>query len=506
MTWTRYSTRAWPALGFVAAAGGSVLGYLGASAAGGFIGFPLDDSWIHQTYARNLAYRGEFAFVPGQPSAGSTSPLWTVILAIGYWLRVDYRVWTLGLGVALLALNAWLVYRLVLRLWPGARAAAIAAGVLVTLEWHLVWAAASGMETLLFSAGALLVLLLDWPRYAGLVGLIAGLTVLARPDGLSLLPFLAARAWLSGRMSPGAVARASLGFGVLFVPYLIFNYRLSGSIWPNTFYAKQAEYAVLRQAPLWTRLASVGALPFVGVLVLLTPGIVVAAWRAARRRQGEILISLGWVLAFVAVYALRLPVTYQYGRYLMPVIPVLAAIGMGGLAELLRPQSPQFGLRVISRTWLLSVGLIAVAFWVQGAVRYTRDVQFIETEMVATARWVNANTPPAALIATHDIGALGYFSGRRLLDMAGLASPAVIPFIRDEARLGAWLDASGADYLVTFPSWYPALVASLPAEPVYVTDSPYSQAPGAENMAVYRWRPKFGTISHKVVMRAPFVR
>jgi arabinofuranosyltransferase len=141
----------------------------------------------------------------------------------------------------------------------------------------------------------------------------------------------------------------------------------------------------------------------------------------------------------------------------------------------------------MSRTWLLSVGLIAVAFWIQGAIRYLRDVQFIETEMVATARWVNANTPPTALIATHDIGALGYFSDRRLLDMAGLVSPGVIPFIRDEARLKAWLDTSGADYLVTFPSWYPALVASGRIERVYVTDSQYSQAPGAENMAIYRW-------------------
>src|SRR5664279_3930986 len=53
------------------------------------IGFPLDDSWIHQTYARNLALRGEWAFRPGIPSAGSTSPLWSALLALGFLLRLS---------------------------------------------------------------------------------------------------------------------------------------------------------------------------------------------------------------------------------------------------------------------------------------------------------------------------------------------------------------------------------------------------------------------------------
>ena len=64
----------------------------------GAAGYPLDDAWIHQTYARNLALRGEFAFVSGQPSAGSTAPLWTLLLAPGYWLGLTPFVWTWGMG------------------------------------------------------------------------------------------------------------------------------------------------------------------------------------------------------------------------------------------------------------------------------------------------------------------------------------------------------------------------------------------------------------------------
>jgi hypothetical protein len=116
---------------------------------------------------------------------------------------------------------------------------------------------------------------------------------------------------------------------------------------------------------------------------------------------------------------------------------------------------------------------------------YQRDVGFIESEMVETAHWIEANTPSQARIAAHDIGALGFFSHRELLDLAGLVSPEVIPFIRDESRLAGYLDAYQADYLVTFPSWYPRLV--LRAEQVYQTQGQVSPTLGGENMAVYRW-------------------
>jgi hypothetical protein len=144
--------------------------------------------------------------------------------------------------------------------------------------------------------------------------------------------------------------------------------------------------------------------------------------------------------------------------------------------------------RVVGRAWLVATGLVLVIFWaVYGARAYADDVQFIETEMVATARWVKAHTRPDDLIAAHDIGALGYFGERRLLDMAGLVSPEVIPFIRDETRLRDWLTRAGADYVVTFPDWYPALVAPLAGEEVFRTHAPYSLQAGRTNMAVYAW-------------------
>src|ERR1051325_11139025 len=49
----------------------------------GASGFPLDDSWIHLQFARNLAEGAGFSYNPGVPVAGSTAPLWTLLLAAG---------------------------------------------------------------------------------------------------------------------------------------------------------------------------------------------------------------------------------------------------------------------------------------------------------------------------------------------------------------------------------------------------------------------------------------
>jgi hypothetical protein len=279
-------------------------------------------------------------------------------------------------------------------------------------------------------------------------------------------------------------------FGVvlLFAPYLVFNQVLAGSWWPNTFFAKQAEYAALLRSPLWRRFLAEASLPMIGVGALLLPGFVLQIIRDSRSRNWGALAGAIWVAGYLFLYAWRLPVTYQYGRYVMPVMPVYYVWGLAGLIGWVRLDSTSVWRRVLGRAWVLSTALVTLAFWVIGARVYARDVAIIESEMVAAAHWVAGNTPADAVVAAHDIGALGYFSHRQLIDLAGLISPEVIPFIRDEPKLAGFLDARRAQFLVTFPQWYPWLVEQ--SQLLFLTGSQFSPAIGGENMAVYRWRSR----------------
>jgi hypothetical protein len=290
-----------------------------------------------------------------------------------------------------------------------------------------------------------------------------------------------------------AAVKLALGVGLAFAPYLVFNRLLAGAWWPNTFFAKQAEYAELRQAPFWSRFFSEAGLLTVGAGILLLPGWLIATLQAVRRRQWVVLAGAAWMVGYVFLYAWRLPVTYQHGRYILPAAPVYLLLGTMGLAQGVqalhrlrgRKLSHLLG-RVLAKTWPLATVVVTAAFWLLGARAYATDVAIIETEMVAAARWVAQNTPPGSLVAAHDIGALGYFSNRPLIDLAGLISPEVIPFIRDEQQLETFLDQEKAVYLVTFPDWYPRLTQGGWVE--FQTGGTFSPTAGGENMVVVRWR------------------
>lgn len=469
----------------------SLGGYLAWSAAFYRIGFPLDDAWIHQTYAYNLGARGEWAFIPGEPSAGSTAPLWSALLAPAHLLGIGPYWLTYVLGWLSLVLTAAVGGVLFRRLRPESGRGVVWVGVFLALEWHLVWSAGSGMETLAAGLPALVMLaaLLAPQRNWFLLGVLTGIGVWIRPDMVTLAGPAAwvlvfeNRSW-KDRLADGG--RFLVGMLLPVVPYLGFNRILAGAWWPNTFFAKQAEYAVLREIPLWKRLLGEARLPLIGAGLLLLPGFGLQLVDAIRRRTWGELAGPLWAAGYLGLYALRLPVVYQHGRYIIPMMPVFFVWGLAGAAGWVRLKDSNLPRRVLSRVWILSFIGVTCAFWIAGARAYAADVAIIESEMAAAAKWVAENTPEDSLIAAHDIGALGYFGKRRLLDLAGLVSPEVIPFIRDEARLEAFLDEQRANYLVTFPGWYPQLVTGL--EPVYTTADRFSPAMGGENMNIYRLR------------------
>ncbi len=453
------------------------------------IGFPLDDSWIHQTYARNVAENGEWAFKPGVRSAGSTSPLWTIFLTPGYLLKISPLLWANMLGCVILFNLAWLCEWSARKWAENYRPELPWVGLSIVFAWQLSWASFSGMETILHAAiiTLVLILILTKSRNSSLLGLLTGISVWIRPDGITLIAPVTLYFFLLEKSSSSRLRSLGLfmiGFGSLFGSYLLFNLFLDGSPWPNTFYAKQAEYVIWQKMPIFEQAWPVVLQFLVGTGVILLPGAIGWTYVSIRRRDWSRLVIPLWLIGYVALYMFRLP-PYQHGRYLMPGMPIFFLLGMLGLMEF--NNSKLFGRRhwMVETGWIASLAVVELLFIYLGARAYAQDVAVIESEMVKTATWANANLPSGALIAAHDIGALGYFDDHELIDLAGLISPEVIPFIRDENQLASYLNERHADYLIAFPDFYPIMTKNL--ERVFTTQSKYAPVFGEENMTIFLW-------------------
>ncbi len=112
-------------------------------------------------------------------------------------------------------------------------------------------------------------------------------------------------------------------------------------------------------------------------------------------------------------------------------------------------------MRVIARSLVTTALAVFIVFWIIGAQVYASEVHAINSDMLGASKWLATNVPPDQLLAVHDIGAVGYFAPRPILDLAGLISPEVIPIIRDGPALMGLMQQRGVRYLMVLPSQLP---------------------------------------------------
>ncbi len=448
----------------------------------GHLGFPLDDAWIHAQFARNLASGFGLSFNPGEPSAGSTSPLWTAIVAIGMFFGLAAPVSAAIFGLAFGAGSAMLTASLTQRL-TGSRWAGVVGGLSVALSARMTWASVSGMEVPLATVLLLLTLrvYVTRPDRAWLWGGVCALAGTARPELFPLAALLVAhrigRADDGPRVGPRIreAATACGVFALVLGGYALINWSIAGSMMPSTFAAKSKAQGVLyalSSGDLTELLRSVTVRPIENVTllvrfcfdqsqVLLATFLVGALAAGGALRGVAVPPGSGLLVAFIALQAglvgalaPDVPVYGQEGRYVLPLLSlffIVAAIGLSALARLSRSRWPVVMLAVVAVARLASQD-------VQFAHRYVAQVDNIERLHVATGRWLAGSLAATDVVATNDIGAIAYFSGRRIVDMEGLVTPAMIPYKRGGRQLD-FLEQARPAVLVVFPEWYPQVVS-----------------------------------------------
>jgi hypothetical protein len=296
----------------------------------------------------------------------------------------------------------------------------------------------------------------------------------------------------------------------------LFSLCTSGHILPNTYHAKAVinllpDRDFLSIAARYLILDNPLLLPFyvLGVMLLLWPALGGSRGRVVSVRSGisgtsqtsyASLLSL-WSMGLPLVYAFLHAVLYQHGRYLIPLIPCNAVIGVVGLLAARRlavrrgwlPRQADQASRLVI---LITLLIIAGTAWRLPTMAnlYAWNVDNINKMHVALGQWVAEHAPPDALLALNDIGAITYISERPVLDLAGLVTPEVVPLLRlpdREVRLAEFMAAQGVEYVIIFPNWFPDLAARGDVlEPVHQVTLERNTICGGQTMVVYQthWR------------------
>ncbi len=467
----------------------------------GAFGFPLDDPWIHLTFARNLAEYGSFSYFQNQMvTSGSTSPLYTILAALLWKIAANEFFVSYTLGILFFGLSALLVWKICLRLFP--REHWIAAGVTLSflLAGKLAAIALSGMETTLF------IFLLLATTYSYCTGsqvrlaLFGGLLLWARPDGLILLVILALHAIYAqylakpekGEARPEAIALKSyftpgILFIILFGGYFLFNLALSGTMFPNTLAAKAKYYGGGAKTEYFKDVLRFFSSSLFGVYIpFFAAGAVQTIVSLVRRKNDIRFIFVAFAIGMVIGYRVEIPFLYQDGRYLIPTLPFFLIAGAAGMRVffgwLLRllpsPVIGRFGAAA-SVILLAAAVIVAAATWNAKRKDHYEMCRYINDRQVTTARWIAANTKPGSVIATHDIGAIGFYSGRRIADMVGLVSPEMIDYIGSLGKLEDFIRRQGATHIAVLRNWFEIVNQN----PIYSTDERYP-----EIMEVFEYR------------------
>ncbi|NLH49976.1 MAG: hypothetical protein GX444_15455 [Myxococcales bacterium] len=396
--------------------------------------FPIDDSYITLTAARNLAEHNLFAINPQAPVAGITSPLHVLLVglagkAIGV-IAAD-RAW--GLLAFLLAVGGLFVW---VRQLGGSLPAAAGAAAGAVLAGPLAFGALNGLETDLFAAAIVWSFVVfeksrAAPCWTIGLGALCGAAILTRPEGYFLAAVLFAVR--GGELAAKKARRDWLwcGAGVLatlvvVLPYLLSNYLLIGHVMPLTVSAKR--YFFMSSCETWSRRwQTLAEAPWLllGVVSLLSPLLL-----AARRWWSRIYPPL-FLLVFYGAYLVQFTGALKHynGRYQHPLLPVVfAGLGMGGaaVAGWLRRRFPGggklagAGLAVLFLFFTMLTGSKSYVYY-----RAAIASMDIDGYLAKVVKYVQEHSAPGDLIATHDIGALYYFADRPILDLVGLTDPEV---------------------------------------------------------------------------------
>ncbi|MFQ6008007.1 MAG: hypothetical protein ACE5K8_03560 [Candidatus Zixiibacteriota bacterium] len=411
-------------------------------------GFTYDDAFITFRYAENIANGHGFVYNVGEKVLGTTTPLFTLILAALASLRLP--VITGALFVSLLAsgLTAVILYRFARSL--GFAQISLVPVTLYMFFPRLLATDTGGMETPLFTLLVTAAFYFQHRQLPFHAVTAAALATVTRPEGLLPLGIIIAYNGFKDLKQTFALGVLA---SLIILPWAIFAGYNFGSPVPNSVAGKLSLYSHWGVKPWWGNLIFIMGWhhPFGIPLFLLA---VVGAWWLIKQQKFG-LLEITWLSGMFL--SLTVAPTYLFLWYITPIYPIYFLF-VGGAFCFITGWREQWRkhTKVLARLVVAVTAIVLVAFGFSGMRSHRSYWNTMKTVHQSIGLYLREHAHPTDVVAAEDIGYIGYYSGLKILDRDGLISPEVIPYNREKNYLELILDKK--------PEW---LVADL--------DSPTSQ-------------------------------
>jgi len=450
-----------------------------------------DDAFYYFAIAHNV-WLGNGLSVDGITPTNGFHPLWAMALLLPFAVaaRGDLPV---HLGLSLAALldiaAAWLAYRIA-RGVTGSALGGVLAAALYALNPLVAMESLNGLETalsvfcfaltsfvyLMRVEGRAVVANRDWV----LLGLAIGLMLLARTDSALFVLVLGIHALWQGRHTPGRrLAGLALAAGVavlLLAPWLIWNLVTFGTIVQSSAVAAPSVFRHALFEPLaggvafaqvwWNGfwpviyLSLLLAFRYAGLAWTALLGAVILGWLLARPgSRGELLscidrrslsrLLLPLVGALLPVLTHTFIRWYPRSWYYVPLAWASALVAGPALAQVGASLNRLPGGRALVRAGLAVLGTVLV---LQAARSWWAGFYPWQSHMLAGARWMAAQAPPEAVVASFNSGLQAYYGDRRIVNLDGVVDWGAIQATQNRSLL-SYAQGRGATHLLDYQAY-----------------------------------------------------
>jgi tetratricopeptide (TPR) repeat protein len=145
----------------------------------------------------------------------------------------------------------------------------------------------------------------------------------------------------------------------------------------------------------------------------------------------------------------------------MPVIPFMIIVSSFGFKDFFKMLGGFLNNKTVAIYGTILILSVVTIFsfnnYLGNKSNYITECKYINDRQVEAAKWIASNTNENDIIATHDVGAIGFYSKRKIVDVAGLVTPELIMKISDVNyvdEMKQYLNKNGVTYLAFLREWY----------------------------------------------------